>query len=312
MSTPAHDVYGSPPHSAWRTVEWKRHLRRILVDGSAVNLVDVGEGPALIFVHGLGGSWQNWLENIPFFTDRYRVVAPDLPGFGNSQLPRERISIRSYGRTLSTLCDELGIETAAVVGNSMGGFVGAELAIQSPERVERLVLVSAAALWREERVARPLVTLGKLTEAGAAVAVAQWERGFRRPRVRNAILWGAGIERPGRLSRELTYELFAGGARRDGFQAALQALYDYDIRDRLPEIRCPTLVIWGERDRLVPARHAEEYRKLIPDARVEVFERTGHVAMLERPGRFNRVVDEFLAQDAELQAARGTGDVAAA
>ena len=98
--------------------------------------------------------WQNWLLNIPAFMGSHRVIAPDLPGFGRSEMPAGKISIQGYARLIDALCAELGLEQPIVVGNSMGGFIGAELAIAFPTQVKQLVLVSAAGLSRRARQAR--------------------------------------------------------------------------------------------------------------------------------------------------------------
>ena len=283
------------PDSPWRSVDWPRHLRRIAVDGRDVNLVDIGEGPAVLLIHGLGGCWQNWLENIPALAESRRVVAVDLPGFGESDMPADDVSISGYGRTVESVLEELGIGSASLVGNSMGGFVAAEMAIQYPERAERLVLVAAAALWNEQRRARPLVTVGSLTQAVGARVAAQWELALRRPRLRYGALAGAGIRHPLRLPLDLCYEIMQG-AGRDGFVPGLRALYDYRLRDRMPEIECPTLIVWGTHDTLVPVAHATEYERLIPNARKVILPDTGHVPMLERPATFNALVEEFLAE----------------
>jgi pimeloyl-ACP methyl ester carboxylesterase len=289
------DDYIRPAHSTWMDVDWREHQRWVTVEGRRVNLVDMGEGPEVVFVHGLAGSWQNWLENIPHFARSHRAIALDLPGFGHSEMPAEDLTISGYARTLDGVLEALGIERAAVVGNSMGGFVGADLAIAFPHRVDRLVLVAAAVMWNERRRARPLVTLARVTEAGAAMAMAQWELAARRPRLR-AMTMSQVVRHPRRLPPELAYELMRRVGPPEAFAAALEALYSYRLRDRLPEIECPTLVVWGERDQLVPVSQAHTIADLIPDARVEVFEDTGHVPMLERPTRFNALVDEFLAQ----------------
>src|SRR3712207_5215893 len=110
----------------WTEITWRDHLRWVDVDGRAANVLDVGSGPPLVFVHGLSGSWQNWLLNIPAFMETHRVIAMDLPGFGESPMPREKITISGYGRWLDRLFDALDVEAAAVVGNSMGGFIAAE------------------------------------------------------------------------------------------------------------------------------------------------------------------------------------------
>ena len=269
------------------------------VDGRAVNAIDVGEGPVVVLVHGLGGNWQNWLEVIPALAQSgHRAIALDLPGFGHSEMPRDAISIPGYALTVDAVVDALGVVgPVAVVGNSMGGFIAAELAISRPQRVERLVLVSAAALWSEQARARPLVVASKVSRFYAPLIVSGWEVIARLPRLRNEALKSAGIRNPGRISAPLAYELLSG-AGKPGFVDALQALYDYRIRDRLPEIACPTLVVWGADDPMVPLRHAFEYEDLIPDARATVFPRTGHVPMLEQPERFNAALLSFLHEDA--------------
>src|SRR5215210_859870 len=121
-------------------VDWREHLRWVRVQDRWMNIVDIGSGEPLLFIHGLSGCWQNWLENIPFFARDHRVIAVDLPGFGQSEMPAETISITGYADAIDELMGELGMEGAQIVGNSMGGFIGAELAIEHPARVERLVL----------------------------------------------------------------------------------------------------------------------------------------------------------------------------
>ena len=142
----AKEAYGAVGRSAWLDVDWESHRRWLKIDDRWVNFVDIGEGPVLIFIHGLAGCWQNWLENIPYFARNHRVIAMDLPGFGESEMPTEEISISGYGRTVDALCEALGIDSGVIIGNSMGGFIGAELAIHFPARVERLCLVGAAGL----------------------------------------------------------------------------------------------------------------------------------------------------------------------
>jgi len=213
-------------------------------------------------------------------------------------MPAEKISISGYGRFLEALLGELGSGPVALVGNSMGGFVGAEVAIKFPALLERLVLVSAAgitiehqrndavigALNRTERILKLLVT---------AVA-ARSEQLASRPRLRQALLAFVAAH-PERLSAALVAEQVRG-AGKPGFLPALEALTKYPIRARLKEIACPTLIVWGAKDKLVPVRDADVFEELIPDSRKVVFADTGHVAMLERPERFNRLLLDFLAE----------------
>ncbi|MCA1682951.1 MAG: alpha/beta hydrolase [Actinobacteria bacterium] len=292
----AKEAYGAIGRSDWLDIDWEAHRRWIRVDGRWVNLIDIGEGPVLIFIHGLAGCWQNWLENIPFFARDHRVIAMDLPGFGESEMPADEISISGYGRTVEALCEALDIDSGVIIGNSMGGFIGAELAICFPVRVERLCLVGAAGLsienLRTQRKkgirhrAENVVFFNLAWIATRSPAITA------RPRTRRLILMLVAAH-PERLPAELTAELVRG-AGKDGFSPALDALCNYPIRDRLNEIACPTLIVWGDKDLLVPVKDAAEFERLIDDSRKVIYPDTGHLPMLERPARFNQDLRAFL------------------
>ncbi len=293
----ATNAYGPSGRSPWLDVDWREHQRWVSVAGQPVNTIDLGEGPPLVFVHGLSGSWPNWLEQLPVFAGEHRVVAMDLPGFGHSPMPQERITISGYARLLDGLFDELQIDAATVVGNSMGGFISAELAIAFPERVERLVLVSPAGLstYRHPRGTRALPALHRgerIVAAYTAWMASKSDIVTKRAFLRNATL-GLVTRHPGRLPAALAAEQLRG-AGKPGFIQALEANLDYDFRDRLPEIACPTLIVWGEQDRVITVRDADVYAELIPGSRRVVYEDTGHMAQIERPDAFNRLLRDFL------------------
>jgi pimeloyl-ACP methyl ester carboxylesterase len=291
--------YGPTGRSPWLDVDWHAHQRWVTVGGRRVNVIELGSGPPVVFIHGLSGSWQNWLEQLPVFAREHRAVALDLPGFGASEMPAKEISISGYARTVDAVYEALGIDSAAVVGNSMGGFIGAELAIAYPARVERLVLVSAAGLTiehqRDERVLAVLRTVDKRLAAYAGWLGSRSDELARRPRTRQ-LIFGLVAHRPDRLPGPLVAEQIRGSGK-PGFVPALDALTDYPIRDRLGRIACPTLIVWGAEDKLVPASDADEFERLIPNARKVVWAQTGHVAMLERPAAFNRLLAAFLAEE---------------
>jgi pimeloyl-ACP methyl ester carboxylesterase len=284
--------YGNPDPE-WTGIEWRAHLRRVELPGAEVNYVEVGEGEPVLFVHGLSGCWQNWLEQLPHFGRDRRAIALDLPGFGSSPMPSWQIDMPAYGRLLHDFCEKLGVERATLVGNSMGGLVAAEAATAFPERFERLVLVSAAGIlntWNPEARATATAWAWKTfapTVSGLARKIVS------RPHSRQLTL-GSFMRYPNRLRADLLWEQIAGGAECDGFGDALQALIRYDIRERLPTIEMPTLIVWGLSDHVVPVAAAISYHRRIPHSRLEIFERTGHVPQLERPLRFNALLDEFL------------------
>jgi pimeloyl-ACP methyl ester carboxylesterase len=306
----ADESYGATAQPDWRDIDWRQHLRELDIDGGRVNYVDIGsgEGPPIVFVHGLGGAWQNWLENIPRAALERRVLALDLPGFGQSEMPLEPISIPGYGRLVDKFCERLGLGEVVLVGNSMGGFITAEVAIQHPQRVERLVLVSAAGISITTMRRRPVQTWGRAAAAIGAYGAAHLRATVVRPRLRHLAL-GYVVRHPTRLRADLCWELMRG-AGRPGFLDALNALLDYDFQDRLGDIRAQTLIVWGSNDMLVPVKDASEFERLIPNSRKVIMEDTGHVSMIERPETFNRLLMEFIAE--EQPAARSDETEAAA
>jgi pimeloyl-ACP methyl ester carboxylesterase len=291
----ADEEYGQPGVPSWREVDWAAHTERIQVAGREVNLVTLGagDGPPVVFIHGLAGCWQNWLENLPAVAEHRRVVALDLPGFGDSEMPSGDISITNYAACVEELCQRLELEAVAVVGNSMGGFTAAEMAIRHPDRVERLVLVDAAGISISDLRRQPIMTLVRLAAAQAG-SPARERAVLLRPRLRH-LAFRAVMRHPTRLPLDLVAAQGTGAAK-PGFQLALKALVTYDFRDRLPEIGCPTLIVHGREDGLVPVADADEFNRLILDSRLLLLDETGHVPMMERPQTFNRELLAFLAE----------------
>src|SRR4051794_20078528 len=298
----AGDDYGATARPDWMEIDWRPHLHEVSIDGRTVNYVDYGDGTdglePIVFVHGLGGCWQNFLENIPrAAAEGRRAIGVDLPGFGFSEMPSEKISISGYGRAVNSLLDQLGIESAVFVGNSMGGFISAEVAIQFPDRAARIVLVSAAGVTTSDLASGPIMAgaRGVAAVATRTASAAATESIVRRRHLKHAV-YHTFIRHPTRLRSELLYEITRGSGK-PGFMDALGAIMDYDFRDRLPDIRCPTLIVWGTDDMLVPESDAGEFERLIDGSRKVIFEDTGHMAMIERPQTFNDCLVEFLAEE---------------
>ncbi|MBS1878418.1 MAG: alpha/beta fold hydrolase [Actinobacteria bacterium] len=290
---PAAD-YGDPdPTPAWMTVDWRQHLHRVQTPGAEVNYAEIGEGEPVLFVHGLAGCWRNWLENLPHLGQRYRAIALDLPGFGDSPMPVGwEISMPAYGRLIHDFCDALGIDRlAALVGNSMGGFVATEAVLERPRRCERLVLVSAAGISLAEAGGRRWGAAARTVKAAGPYLAPDFL--LRRPLGRR-FTFSQIMRNPEKLRPELLAEQIRPGLGSDGLAEALASMVGYDTRPRLREIALPTLIVWGLSDHVVPVEAALGYHRLIPRSRLEIFERTGHVPMLERPERFNALLDDFL------------------
>jgi pimeloyl-ACP methyl ester carboxylesterase len=286
------DPYGDDA-PAWLGIDWRAHLRSIEVDRARINYAEIGEGPAIVFVHGLGGCWQNWLENMPRMAELgFRAIALDLPGFGSSPMPPWQISIPDYGKLLGDFREALGLGTCTLVGNSMGGFIAAEVAVGEPEWVERLVLVSSAGI-SHARMRRGPVLAGARVSVLVNPLLRRLDAAAMRRRGLRQLLIGGVVRHPERMPREMLVEMIAPALGSPGFIPAVAALTGYDLLDRLERIRVPTLVVWGRDDLVVPAADAAGFIERIPAAQLVVFDDCGHVPMAEHPLRFNRLLADF-------------------
>lgn len=294
---PALDDYGRSD-GEWLKIDWKTRLRNTVVETglgtTRVDYVELGEGPPVLFVHGLGGSWRNWLENLPSFARDHRVVAIDLPGFGTSPIPPEKISITAYGELVVAVADRLGLgPETALVGHSMGGFISTDAVTGSPERFSCLTLVAAAGItFAAMSDSRKSVTSAAIKMIRPLMAN-RVDRSLHRKRLRAASFSGL-VAHPSLIDREILWELARYAATAPGMIEATDALYGYDSRERLAEIEIPTLVMWGRKDRLVPVAAAHAYMERIPGARLSIIDDTGHMVQMERPARFNREVEAFV------------------
>lgn len=265
-----------------------------------LNVIELGEGPPLVFIHGLIGRWTHWVEQLIPFSAHHRVIAFDLPGFGHSPSPTaEHISVPYYARLVAKLLQAIEVDAAAVIGHSMGGFTAVELAINFPQLVERQVLVSPAGLstYNDPRILRLLSQarrLERLTSSYGRMVAAHAQLLARRPRLRLLEPNTKVVTRhPDRLPPQYVEE-FVRGLGTPGFIDGVEANVSYDYRGRLSEVACPTLIVWGTQDKVVDARDAEVYERLIPNAHKVLFKDTGHMAMIERPAAFNELLERFL------------------
>jgi len=270
----------------------------IRLHGHRVSYRIGGSGPLLVLVHGITSSSQNWEPVLPLLAERFTVVAPDLLGHGASAKPQGDYSLGAYACLVRDLLLALGHERATIVGHSLGGGVAMQFSYQFPERVERLVLVSsgglgqdvhpllrAAALPASEFVL-PLITARPLRDAGAAV-------GHLLGRVGLTI--GSDL---GEMARGLAS--LADLSARQAFVHTVRAVIDptgqrVDATDRLYLAETvPTLLIWGGRDRIIPAAHGTHAQALMPGSRLEVFDQAGHFPHHDEPVRFFAAVRDFM------------------
>ena len=293
------------PNANWRAIHWESQLETESIEGSELSYVDLGSGePAVLFIHGLGAQWRVWLANLAVIAGHRRVIAPDLPGFGLSSPTDEPVSVEGLARVLDELCERLGLDRVVVVGNSLGGLLAAELALNHPDRIDRLVLVDGAGILptRGESIRTVGVIWGGIAlsrsvqTARRQIASRAW--------LRKTVL-GSIVHDASRVPADLAYEALLtqpGPGTREALRVGLAHLSS-EHEGRLATLSCPTLAIWGEEDELVPIRHARKLTRLIRGSKLVTFPETGHVPMIERPRLFNETLLEFIgATDSEGEA----------
>ncbi|HYO20385.1 MAG TPA: alpha/beta fold hydrolase [Dermatophilaceae bacterium] len=272
--------------------------RTAILNGHEFSYLDSGRGPAILFIHGLTGSQRNWAHLVDAMNSDHRVLAPDLFGHGASAKPMGDYSLGAHAAIMRDLLDQLGIERVTLVGHSFGGGIAMQFSYLFPERVDRLVLVASGGLGRD---VNPLLRAATLPGAGLVLPViaSGWvrERGEATGKNLGRLGW-----RPSPDVREIWrgFTSLADGDTRRAFLATTRSVIDpggqtVHARDHLTsDVKIPALVIWGTRDRMIPAWHATAAQQVFPGARVELFEGAGHFPHLDEPERFAELLSEFM------------------
>jgi pimeloyl-ACP methyl ester carboxylesterase len=251
--------------------------RTIEVRGCLLHLLEGGEGSPILLLHPAGGS-GSWMPYHALLARSHRVIAPDHPGFGQSPIAEGVETAEDIAYLYSAMLDELGIDKVTVIGFSFGGWIAAELAVLDPHRIERLILVDAIGL----RI------------AGEPIA----DQFAMSPEQKIAFLFHDPAVAAGLFPSEMTID----DIMRFYHDDAAFARYAWSpfcanpkLAGRLYRITAPTLVLWGEHDRLVPRAHGELYTSAISNARFEILSGAGHAALLEQPEAGVGVIEKFLA-----------------
>ncbi|WP_406005768.1 alpha/beta fold hydrolase [Streptomyces sp. NBC_00637] len=272
-------------------------LRHRVVHGYRRAFRMAGEGPALVLVHGIGDSSRTWADLIPGLARTHTVIAPDLLGHGASDKPRADYSVAAYANGLRDLLSALGVESATLVGHSLGGGVAMQFAYQFPERTERLVLVSAGGVGREVNPALRLVSL-----PGAHLALSALRLPGARFQVGLAVALMKLLDTDlGQDAPDLLHlvDALPDETARNAFIRTLRAVVDWRGQVVTMLDRCyltagmPTMLLWGDRDSVVPVRHAYGAHAAMPGSRLEIFEGAGHFPFHSDPARFRALVEEF-------------------
>ena len=256
-----------------------------------------GQGPALLLLHGIAGSSRTWRDVIPLLSDRFTVLAPDLMGHGLSEKPVGDYSLGVFASGIRDLLEVLDIESASVVGQSFGGGVAMQLAYQHPELCDRLVLVDSGGLGREvnwilrfmtlpgSEYLMPLIFPGFVRDWGDHLLRSINDRGIRLGRLTE--MWSA-------------YASLAEAENRQAFARTVRSVIDpggqtVSAMDRLYlASSMPTLIIWGDRDDIIPVSHAHAAHEAIPGSQLVIMKGVGHFPQIEAPEQFVAALVDFI------------------
>jgi pimeloyl-ACP methyl ester carboxylesterase len=276
--------------------------QQIELHGHPVTYRRMGQGPAVLLVHGITSSSRTWRSVLPALAEHYDVIAPDLLGHGQSAKPRGDYSLGAYASGLRDLLVALEVPTATVVGHSLGGGVAMQFAYQFPDRLERLVLVDSGGLGSEVSLVLraatlpgaeyvlPLLASRPLRGAGATLGAVLGRVGLRASADVRGMAEG--------------FESLGDGEARRAFVHTARSVIDptgqrVDATDRLYLAEhVPSLIVWGERDRMIPVRHGHDAHEHMPNSRLEIFPGAGHFPFNDDPERFVATLHEFIATTA--------------
>lgn len=273
-------------------------MKFLELHGDRVAYQDVGSGDeTLLLIHGMAGSSETWRGVIPQLSKKYRVIAPDLLGHGQSAKPRSDYSLGAFAVLLRDLLEELGISRATVVGQSLGGGVAMQFAYQHPDFCQRLVLISSGGLgpdvgWTLRLLSAPGAELLLPVIAPPPVVTAG-------NKLRSWFAAG-GIQSPRGAEMWSAYSSLADSQTRQAFLKTLRSVVDYrgqsvSALNRLHLTSdLPTMVIWGDQDRIIPIEHGYAVHEARPGCRLEVLTGVGHFPHVERPSEVADLIDDFI------------------
>ncbi len=273
-------------------------LHEVKIHGHKVCFRLTGSGPLIVLVHGITGSSAQWIPVMDVLRDRYTLFAPDLLGHGQSAKPRGDYSLGAYASGIRDLLIGLDMDRATVVGHSLGGGIAMQLAYQYPERCGRLVLMSSGGISQDvhpllraaslpgAEIVLPLITHARLLAAGAGLSRALGAIGLQA---------GADIAEGAR-----GYASLNNREARAAFVHTIRAVIDplgqrVSALDRLYLAEAlPSLIVWGEKDRIIPSHHAEIAHQAMPQSRLELIEGAGHFPHMTDAVRVSRLLASFI------------------
>ena len=256
-------------------------VRVVRVRGVRLRYFVGGTGEPLVLVHGLGGGAANWVELAPELARRRRVLVPDLPGHGGSEPLPAAPSLAAYADRVVGLMEREATAPAPIVGHSFGGTVALRAAIRRPDAVSGVVLAAGAGISSSRRRAQAMVAAAGLVRPGRIAARLRRQIASS-PAARRLVFGGWGVSDPTSFPSRAVEGFLAPQQLHTDTWSAGRALVHEDPRTHLDRVRCPSLVLWGARDAMVPVADGFEYARRL-GAPLRVIADCGHLLIAERP-----------------------------
>jgi len=281
----------SGPSPAYLSIPSKK------INISEINLhyVEAGKGPPLLFLHGLGGTWKDWAENLPAFAATYQVVAIDFPGFGDSDKPEVKYSIDWLTDIVEAFIREKKLKQVNVIGHSMGGLVALDLAARPNSPVKKLVVTDTVGIGDKSEFISYAMTKKVM---GPETRWESFEK-FLQGEFRGMVDSFIKDQKP-KTARDFFESVPKNPLTGNPFLPMTPnvqmtaSIIDFDIRPKLASIRQPTLILWGAKDPVAPPQDASFLKKEISQSRLVLFPDSGHSPMIEHPSLFNQELGKFL------------------
>jgi pimeloyl-ACP methyl ester carboxylesterase len=280
---------------SWRGVTLVPH--ELDMHGHRVSYRTAGSGPPLLLLHGIANSSETWERVAPLLSERYTLIAPDLLGHGQSATPRGDYSLGAHASGARDVATALGHERVTVVGHSLGGGVAMQFAYQFPERTERLVLVSSGGLGRDVHL---LLRAASLPGADLVLPALTSRRLVELGNGLGGLLGRVGLRPPGDVAvLARGFASLDNAGSRQAFLQTVRAVIEpggqrVSANSRLAlAAQMPSLIVWGERDTIIPVAHGEAAHAAMPGSRFVSFPEAGHMPHDDDPERFASVLTEF-------------------
>ncbi len=256
--------------------------KTIKIDGNAIRYVEEGTSAKnLLLIHGLGASAERWENVIPHFAKNYRVLVPDLIGFGFSDKPLVDYTTDYLSEFITKFLKKLNIDSVSIIGSSLGGQIGAEFAHQNNSMVEKLILVSPSGVMKHSTPALDAYVMAALYPSDSSAS--------------NAFQMMSGSKNIDKKTVRGFVERMKLPNAKMAFMSTLLGLKDAEvISEKLGSIKSPTLIIWGENDPVIPVKYAQSFVSEIDDCRFVKMENCGHTPYVEYPDKFYKIVLDFL------------------